>query len=215
MAMGALTSHMRTHGAPPREPWEYGPAMLADFQHGLGLRYSLMPYIYSQAHVASAKGWPMVRTLFFEYPDDPTSWTIEDEYMFGASLLVAPLFTDSATSRRVYLPPGTWIDYQSGKAYSGARWYDMAAGEVPVVLLVKDHTVLPHVAVAQSTALIDWKNVELRTFASDGGAAEGTFILPGGIVQTIRVDGANVVGNPLAGQVTWRVTRPVVTSAPR
>jgi alpha-D-xyloside xylohydrolase len=80
---------------------------------------------------------------------------------------------------------------------------------------VKDHTVLPHVAVAQSTALIDWKNVELRTFASDGGAAEGTFILPGGTVQTIRVDGATVVGNPLAGQVTWRVTRPVVTSAPR
>ncbi len=215
MAMGALTSHMRTHGAPPREPWEYGPAMLADFQHGLGLRYSLMPYIYSQAHVASARGWPMVRTLFFEYPDDPTSWTIEDEYMFGANLLVAPLFTDSATSRRVYLPPGTWIDYQSGKSYPGAQWHEITAGEVPVVLLVKDHTVLPHVAVAQSTAQIDWKNVELRTFASDGGAAEGPFILPGGTVQTIRVDGANVVGNPLAGRVTWHVTRPTVTAAPR
>jgi alpha-D-xyloside xylohydrolase len=210
MAMGALTSHMRTHGAPPREPWEYGPAMLADWQHGLGLRYSLMPYIYSQAYVASAKGWPMVRTLFFEYPDDPTSWTVEDEYMFGSSLLVAPLFTDSATSRRVYVPPGTWIDYQSGKSYAGAQWHDIAAGEVPVVLLVKDHTVLPHVAVAQSTAQIDWKNVELRTFASDGGTAEGTFILPGGRVQTIRVSGTSVVGDPLAGAVTWRVTRPTV-----
>ena len=109
--------------------------------------------------------------------------------MFGASLLVAPLFTDSATSRRVYLPPGTWIDYQSGKCVRGRAWHEIAAGEVPIVLLVKDHTVLPHVAVAQSTAQIDWKNVELRTFSTDGAAAEGTFILPGGTVQTLRVNG--------------------------
>ena len=207
MAFGALTSHMRTHGAPPREPWEYGPAMLADFQRGLGMRYSLMPYIYSQAYVSSAKGWPMVRTLFFEYPDDPTSWTVDDEYLFGSSMLVAPLFADSATSRQVYLPPGTWIDYQSGKSYEGARWHTIEAGPIPIVALVKDHTVLAHVAPALSTAQIDWKNVELRVYSSDGGESEGTFILPGGQVQTIRVNGTGVVGNPLGGQVTWKVTK--------
>jgi alpha-D-xyloside xylohydrolase len=212
MAFGALTSHMRTHGAPPREPWEYDAAMVKDWQNGLGLRYSLMPYLYSQSHVASAKGWPMVRTLFFEYPDDPTSWTIEDQYMLGANLLVAPLFADSATSRRVYLPPGTWIDYQSNRAYAGARWHDIAAGTVPIVLLVKDHTVLPHVAVAQSTAEIDWKSVELRTFSSDGAPAEGTFIEPGGRVTTIRVDQTGVV-EPSAGNRAWRVTRPTITPA--
>ena len=81
----------------------------------------------------------------------------------------------------------------------------------PIVLLVKDHTVLPHVAVAQSTAQIDWKNVELRTFSTDGAAAEGTFILPGGTVQTLRVNGASLVSDPLAGRVTWRVTRPTIT----
>jgi alpha-D-xyloside xylohydrolase len=213
MAFGALTSHMRTHGAPPREPWGYDDAMVKDFQNGLGLRYSLMPYLYSQSHVAAAKGWPMLRTLFFEYPDDPTSWTIEDQYMLGANLLVAPLFTDSATSRRVYLPPGTWIDYQSNRAYAGARWHDIPAGTVPIVLLVKDHTVLPHVAVAQSTKDIDWRNVELRTFSSDGGAAEGTFIQPGGTVQTLRVTGTSLVSDPLGGRVTWRVTRPTITPA--
>ena len=79
---------------------------------------------------------------------------------------------------------------------------------MPIVLLVKDHTVLPHVAVAQSTAAIDWKNVELRTFSTDGAVAEGTFILPGGAVQTLRVDGSRLVSDPLAGRVTWRVTRP-------
>jgi alpha-D-xyloside xylohydrolase len=154
----------------------------------------------------------MLRTLFFEYPDDPTSWTIEDQYMLGANLLVAPLFTDSATSRRVYLPPGTWIDYQSNRAYAGARWHHIAAGTVPIVLLVRDHTVLPHVAVAQSTAGIDWKTVELRTFSSDGAPAEGTFIEPGGRVTTIRVNQAGVV-EPSAGSRAWRVTRPTITPA--
>src|SRR5688572_25244014 len=193
MAFGALTSHMRTHGAPPREPWEYDDAMVRDFQNGLGLKYSLMPYIYSQAHVAAAKGWPMLRTLFFEYPNDPGSWLVEDEYILGENLLVAPLFEDAATSRRVYVPPGTWIDYQSGRSYEGARYHEIAAGTIPIVLLVKNHTVLPHVAVAQNTAAIDWRNVELKVFATDAAASEGTFIQPGGAVQTLRVEGTNVV----------------------
>lgn len=207
LAFGVLTSHTRTHGAPPREPWEYDAAMVTDFQNALGLRYALMPYIYSQAHVSSAKGWPMLRTLFFEYPGDPTSWLVEDEYMFGTNLLVAPLFDDGATMRRVYVPPGTWIDYQSGRVYEGARWHEIAAGTVPVVLLVKNHSVLAHVAVAQNTAAIDWTKVDLKVYSTDGGVSEGTFIQPGGAVQTLRVDGSRVLNDPLAGKVKWRIVR--------
>jgi alpha-D-xyloside xylohydrolase len=213
MAFGALTSHMRTHGAPPREPWEYDAGMVTDFQNALGIRYGLMPYLYSQAHVDAARGWPMLRTLFFEFPGDPASWLVEDEYMLGANLLVAPLFEDNATGRRVYVPPGTWIDYQTGQAYEGGRWHQIAAGTVPLVLLVKDHTVLPHVAVAQSTAAIDWRNVELRVFSTGGAPAEGTFIQPGGTVRTLRVEGDRLVADPLAGRVTWRVTRPAIAPA--
>ncbi|MEP6732002.1 MAG: TIM-barrel domain-containing protein [bacterium] len=211
LAFGVLTSHTRTHGAPPREPWEYDPAMVTDFQNALGLKYSLMPYIYSQAHVASSRGWPMLRTLFFEYPSDPTSWLVEDEYMFGANLLVAPMFEDAATSRRVYVPPGTWIDYQTGRAYEGGRWHEIASGTVPIVLLVKNHSVLAQVAVAQSTSAIDWKNVELKVFTTDGGVSEGTFITPGGTVQALRVEGTRLLADPLAGKVSWRITRPRVS----
>ena len=206
LAFGVLTSHTRTHGAPPREPWEYDAAMVTDFQNALGLKYSLMPYIYSQAHVASAKGWPMLRTLFFEYPNDPTSWLVEDEYMFGSNLLVAPMFEEAA-ARKVYLPPGTWIDYQSGKTYQGGQFHEIAAGTIPVVLLVKNHSVLAHVAVAQNTAAIDWKNVELKVFSADGAASEGTFIQPGEAVQTLRVEGSRLLSDPTAGKVKWRVTR--------
>src|SRR4029079_11554601 len=146
LAFGVLTSHTRTHGAPPREPWEYDTAMVTDFRRAVELKYALMPYIYAQARTSSANGWRMRRSLLFEHPDDPTSWMIEDEYMFGSSLLVAPLF-DENTTRRVYLPPGMWIDYQTGRPYEGARWHSITAGPVPIVLLVKNHTVLPHIAV--------------------------------------------------------------------
>ena len=118
-----------------------------------------------------------------------------------------------ATERSVYLPPGTWIDYQTGRSYVGGRYHQIAAGTIPVVLLVKDHSVLPLVGVAQSTAQIDWKNVELKTFSSDGGVAEGTFIQPGGAVQTLRVNASGLATDPLAGKVTWRVTRPAITPA--
>ena len=72
MAWGVLTSHTRAHGAPPREPWEYDAALTDDFRRALNLRYSLMPYIYAQAKDSSARGFPMLRPLFFEYPNDPT-----------------------------------------------------------------------------------------------------------------------------------------------
>jgi alpha-D-xyloside xylohydrolase len=208
LAFGALTSHVRTHGAPPREPWEYDDAFTADFRRAMELRYALMPYIVAQARANAAKGHPMLRPLFFDFPGDPGSWTVEDEYLFGADLLVAPLFTDSATARVVYVPPGTWIDYQTGKAYGGARWQEIASGEIPIVLMVRDHAVIPHAAVAQSTSAIDWRRLELRVFSTDGAPASGAVALadtPG--AHPVRVVDGRVDHDPLAGKVEWRVTR--------
>ncbi|HEU4997184.1 MAG TPA: TIM-barrel domain-containing protein [Gemmatimonadaceae bacterium] len=209
---GALTSHTRTHGAPPREPWEYDSAFVVDFRRAIELKYRLMPYVYAQAKASSAKGYPMTRALFFEYPDDPTSWLIEDEYFFGSDLLVAPLF-DSADHRRVYLPPGSWIDYQTGRAYTGGAWHDIRAGAIPIVLLARNGSVIPHTAVAQHTGAIDWSNIELRVFTVPGGteALTGEFALPGGPLHEIELrpsgSGYSVSKDPLAGRVHWRATR--------
>ncbi|MFL6208540.1 MAG: TIM-barrel domain-containing protein [Pyrinomonadaceae bacterium] len=210
LAWGVLTSHTRAHGAPPREPWEYDEALTEDFRRALGLKYALMPYILAQAKDSSVHGYPMLRTLFFEYPHDPTSWLIDDEYMFGSDLLVAPLM-ESSTGRNVYLPPGTWIDYQTGKTYRGAQWQQIEAGQIPVVLLVRDHAVIPHVKSAQSTNDIDWNDVELRVFSTDDAVATGLFTLPQGDVQPLRLAaGANgyaLANDPLAGRVKWRIVR--------
>lgn len=167
LPFAALTSQTRCHGAPPREPWEYDDEFVDDFRRAIDMKYRLMPYIYDQAKQCSELGHPMLRTLFFEFPDDPTSWLIEDEYMFGTDLLVAPLFSES-NSRRVYLPPGRWIDYQTGGVFDGGQWHHITAGEVPIIVLVKDGAVIPQVPVAQSTGQIDWSQVDNQLFSADG-----------------------------------------------
>lgn len=213
---GALTSHTRTHGAPPREPWEYDEALVADFRRAIELKYQLMPYIYAQAKASSERGLPMMRALFVEYPDDPTSWLIEDEYLFGADLLVAPLFDDSG-QRKVYLPPGAWIDYQTGRAYDGAAWHEIEAGEIPIIVLVRDGAVIPHIALAQSTADMDWSSIELRVFAVDGptqaddGPLTAPVTLPEAELHDVELEatdsGYTVASDPFAGRVLWRITR--------
>jgi len=98
-----------------------------------------------------------------------------------------------------------WTDYQSGKTYAGAAWHDIAAGPVPVVVLVRDHTVIPTVAVAQSTKDIDWAHVDLRVTSSDKAPSTGWFMLPTGDPVALTVANGKLTGDPLKGQVTFRV----------
>jgi alpha-D-xyloside xylohydrolase len=209
LAFGALSSHSRCHGAPPTEPWEYGEAFTEAFRRIVELRYRLLPYVYAQAALSSREGHPVVRPLFFEYPGDPPSWLVEDQYLFGTDLLVAPLMED-APGRDVYLPPGMWIDYQDGKVYEGARWHSMRAGELPVVILVRDGAAIPHADVAQSTGEIDWHSLELKVFRSRTEAAEGLICLPeDGELHPLRLKRVNdefaLEGDALQGRVAWRV----------
>jgi alpha-D-xyloside xylohydrolase len=130
--------------------------------------------------------------------------------MFGSDLLVAPLIEES-DSRKVYLPPGSWIDYQSGKVYAGAQWHQITAGQIPVIALVKDHSVIPHIGIAQSTSQMDWKNIELRVFSTDRAPAAGLFSLPDGNPQSLNLTGSQtgyaLAADPLRNQVKWRITR--------
>jgi alpha-D-xyloside xylohydrolase len=106
--------------------------------------------------------------------------------MLGSDLLVAPMFA-SGEKRKVYLPPGNWIDYQSGRVYEGEKWHEIPAGPIPVVLLVRNHSVIPHIKVAQSTQDMDWDNVELRVFSTDSAPVTGLFTRPGADLQTLSL----------------------------
>ena len=173
---GFLTSHTRCHGVPPREPWAYGKEFEDEFRLSAEMKYRLMPYVYAQSVDSSKKGFPVLRPLFFEYPEDPTSWLIEDEYLFGSDILVAPLF-EEVSERRVYLPPGTWVDYQSGETYKGGQWYKMMPHPIPCAILVRAGAVIPHLALAQSTKDMDWSKMELKVYGSEP-QAKGFIALP-------------------------------------
>ena len=92
LPFGFLTSHTRAHGAPPTEPWLYDSKRVQDvFRKSAEMKYRLMPYVYAQAKECTEKGLPMLRALFVEFPDDPGAWKVDDEYLFGSQILVAPL----------------------------------------------------------------------------------------------------------------------------
>lgn len=164
---GIFTSHSRVHGFPPREPWEFSKEFSDLFRKMIELRYRLMPYIFTQAALASENGLPLLKAMLLNYPGDPTVWELQDQYMFGDDMLIAPLLEENVSERKVYLPEGKWIDYQTRKIYEGNQWVDIKAGELPGIVLVKNGVVLPHVLLAQSTAFIDWTKIELIIFHED------------------------------------------------
>jgi alpha-D-xyloside xylohydrolase len=171
-----------------------------------------MPYVYAQAKDCSLRGLPMVRALFVEFPEDPGAWNVDDEYLYGSSVLVAPLLHAHENSRAVYLPPGTWDDYQTGKTYSGG-WQQIVAGDIPAVILVRDGTVIPRIALAQSTAAMDWSKIELAVFAKDAATATGSLFLPGDteshVLTLARQNGAfQLAADPFAGRVSWQISQP-------
>ena len=189
LPFGFLTSHTRAHGAPPTEPWLYDSKRVQDvFRKSAEMKYRLMPYVYAQAKECTEKGLPMLRALFVEFPDDPGAWKVDDEYLFGSQILVAPLLESGITGRTVYLPEGKWIDYQTEKVYEGG-WNKIEAGSLPIIMLVRDGSVLPHLKLAQSTSEMDWSKMNLKVYSADKKQAEGLICLPtDNRIQVVKVD---------------------------
>ena len=177
LPFGFLSSHTRAHGAPPTEPWLISESFTEAFRQSAEMKYRLMPYVYAQAKDCTERGLPMVRALFVEFPHDGGAWLVEDEYMFGSQMLVAPLM-ESGSGREVYLPEGKWVDYQTGKVYGGGyQWIE--AGQIPAVILVRDGSIIPHAPLAQRTDQIDWNAIELREYKADATRCTGLLYKPG------------------------------------
>ena len=187
LPFGFLTSHSRVHGAPPTEPWYYGKEFTDYFRRCAELKYKLMPYVYAQSKECTENGWPMLRALLLEYPDDPGAWLVEDEYMFGSNLLVAPML-EEGSGRDVYLPGRQkWIDYQTGKVYAPG-WNHIECGTLPIVILVKDGSAIPHIPVAQCTDQMKWDKITWKKYLADEKKAKGLLCLPqDGQLQRISI----------------------------
>jgi len=124
LQVGVFYPFMRAHstwGSPDKEPWAFGYNHELINKHAIELRYELLPYIYNAMQQASRNGVPVLRPLFLEYPDDEKVTGLDDEFLFGDDLLVAPVLCEGANDRSVYLPKGEWFDYWTGRRFAGGQ----------------------------------------------------------------------------------------------
>lgn len=138
---GMLSPLSRSHGKTPREPWNFSEESQKIFRRYAGIRYRLTPYLYSMAYVSHHTGLPMLRAMLLEFPDDPTAWMTELQYMLGDSLLVAPVFDQD--DMRVYLPDGQWAMPLTGEIVTGGRWVRPTVTEEDIPLYMRENSFIP------------------------------------------------------------------------
>ena len=118
----------------------------------LELRYQLMPYLYSAVKETCETGVPILRSLWFRYPDDPVAVARGDEYLWGRDILVAPVVKKGATSRSLYLPRGTWYDFWTQEKVEGGKEISRAVDLATIPLYVSAGAAIPMGPVKQYTA---------------------------------------------------------------
>ena len=199
MHYGVFCPMMRSHGTEvPRELYYYGEAGEPVFDALLGaikMRYSLLPYIYSLAHDVNANNGTYQRALMMDFRNDHNVWNINNEFMFGRSLLVAPVLEAKYTperaqsksragigdvdfleakSTKLYLPAGTsWYDFETLENYNGGQEIERSINIKSIPLYVKAGSILPIGPDVQYSTEKPWDDLEIRVYAG----ANGTFCL--------------------------------------
>ncbi|MEW6635677.1 MAG: TIM-barrel domain-containing protein, partial [Actinomycetota bacterium] len=143
---GVFQPFCRNHtakGTVPQEPWAFGEPYESVCREMIRLRMRLLPYLYTLFEECHRTGAPILRPLLFEHPEDETTYTADDEFLVGDSLLVAPITRPGIEHRHVYLPEGTWFHWWTGERFEGPAHVLARAplGEPP--LYVKANAALP------------------------------------------------------------------------
>ena len=122
VAFGLLSSHSRLHGNDsPRMPWLYDDEAVQVLRFFSRLKAQIMPYLLDSAREAHEHGWPMLRAMLLEFPEDPACQSLEMQYMLGSAMLVAPIFNPEGQAV-YYLPEGEWRNLLSGETVRGPAW---------------------------------------------------------------------------------------------
>ncbi len=123
----------------PNEIWSYGEDNYTIMKGCLETRERLRPYVMRQMQITHESGDPVMRPLFFDFPDQAEAWEIEDQYMFGPDILVAPVLEAGQRSRKVWLPEGcTWIDLATGARQTGGQWCDCDAPIEAIPVFIRE-----------------------------------------------------------------------------
>jgi alpha-D-xyloside xylohydrolase len=167
-------------------PWAYDDEASEVLKSFIKLKCRLMPYLFAMAVKAHKTGIPVMRPMSFEFAGDSAVDYLDRQYMFGDSLLVAPVFDESGEVD-YYLPSGTWTHLLSGEVREGNRWYKEKYDYFSMPLFVRDNTILPMGAVDTRPDYDYAKDVTLKLFMSKDG--EASCVIPdikGGDALTVK-----------------------------
>ena len=163
--LGAFYPFCRDHSAirtRRQEPYQFGPEVEDIARKYLQLRYRLLPTIYSLFRESFLTGIPLWRPLLLEFPNDFAAGKIEDQFMFGESLMIAPVLQRKAKARRVYLPEGRWTDFWDGREFSGSGFIEVKTGLSDLPIFVREGSILA--LQKKPEAKIPWPELKLEIY---------------------------------------------------
>jgi alpha-glucosidase len=167
----ALTPYLRVHSndvSAPREPWAFGAGFERINRATIELRYRLLPYLYTLFEESERSGLPPMRPLWFAYPADTRASLVDDQFLLGGDLLVAPVLHEGQRSREVYFPQGdAWVDWWDGSRHEGGTTAKVAAPLERLPLFIRAGAAVPTSPVVQHTG--EMQNVPLTLAVAVGG----------------------------------------------
>jgi len=169
---GAFCPIFRVHGTTyAKEPWRFGSEAEKILGEYIKLRYRLLPYIYSIAHMVSSDGYTMMRPLVMDFREDPRVLDIDDQYMFGPAFMVSPVTLPKTPSRKIYLPetPGGWYDFWTAKRIEGGQMIDTPTPLDTLPLHVKAGSIVPMGPSLQYVGENPLDPIELRIYQGANG----------------------------------------------
>ena len=163
-AFGLMSSHSRLHGSTSyRVPWAYDEEAVDVVRFFTKVKARLMPYLYRNAIMTAKTGVPMMRSMVMEFTEDRNCAYLDKQYMFGDSLLVAPIFNDESKAI-YYLPEGRWTHYLTGEVKEGGKWYEESCGYLSIPVFVKENSLIAVGSVDEKPDYDYAQNVEIRVY---------------------------------------------------
>jgi alpha-glucosidase len=169
--LGAMMPFFRIHTArdtTAQEPWAFGQPYENIARKYIELRYQLLPYFYSIFAQSSQNGWPILNPLFVADPNDDRLRGIEDAFLVGESLLVAPILEKGQTEREIYLPRGPWFDFHTNQQVQGGQTVRVQAPLDTMPLFVRGGHVIPVWPVQQFVGQVPLDELRLKVYAGEG-----------------------------------------------
>jgi alpha-glucosidase len=153
---------------PGQEPWAFGEPYLSCNRSAIELRYRLLPYLYTAVWQCAQSGLPIVRPLVMACPEDPQVGALDDEFLCGDALLVAPVCDEGATTRQTYLPAGEWFDAWTDERHNGPSTINVSAPLERIPFFVRAGAIVAYWPLMQHTGERPVDLLTLHVYAGDG-----------------------------------------------